>query len=111
MPTYIYRIVNENGTLGEKIELNHASGEILKQHPTSGQKIQKIPGGFNMGGGSSKKMGSEPQYGATPVANFIEVNTLIVDQQGNVAGVEGEGYTIWKKGPRISDGPSDMSVN
>ncbi|MDR1665984.1 MAG: hypothetical protein LBR62_02995 [Puniceicoccales bacterium] len=42
MPTYLYKIVNDNGTEGPVFEIYHGMNETLRYHPKTGQPIKRI---------------------------------------------------------------------
>ncbi|MCK5863440.1 MAG: FmdB family transcriptional regulator [Candidatus Hydrogenedentes bacterium] len=43
MPIYSYQVVNDDGSLGETIDLIHGMDEpSLTEHPETGQKIQRV---------------------------------------------------------------------
>ena len=43
MPTYVYQIVNDDGTDGEIFEVQQSMSEsALTQHPKTGQKVRRV---------------------------------------------------------------------
>jgi len=115
MPTFVYCIVNKDGSLSKEIvEISHESGEVLEVHPETGQQLKKIPSGFNIGGGSKNALGSSgtAQYAkGEHVASILEVDGLLAESDGEPVGFVGKVHEFYKKGHRLPDGPLDMSAN
>ena len=43
MPTYVYQIINDDGTDGEIFEVQQSMSEpALTQHPKTGQKVRRV---------------------------------------------------------------------
>lgn len=43
MPTYVYQIINEDGSEGFMFEVEqHMSDPVLTRHPETGEKVQKV---------------------------------------------------------------------
>ena len=62
MPVYTYRVVNEDGSKGERFEVEHSMCEpTLEKHPVTGESIVKIMQAPNLGvkhttGATEKKL-------------------------------------------------------
>ena len=51
MPTYVYQVVNEDGSDGETFEVfQKMSDPPLKKHPESGKPVRRVPVAPNIGG-------------------------------------------------------------
>lgn len=43
MPIYVYEIINEDGTAGERFELQQSmTEEPLAEHPATGEKVRRV---------------------------------------------------------------------
>lgn len=51
MPTYVYEVINDDGSDGEQFELfQNMADEPLTHHPETGQPVRRVPCVPNIGG-------------------------------------------------------------
>jgi len=65
MPTYVYAVINEDGTDGETFEIVQRMSEpALKKHPKTGQPVRRVimPPSINTSTPSKKRL--DPDYQA-----------------------------------------------
>ena len=55
MPTYVYQIINDDGTDGDTFEVvQKMSDDALTTHPETGQPVRRVPVAPNIGGDYSE---------------------------------------------------------
>lgn len=51
MPTYVYAVINDDGSLGEHFELQQRmTDDALTEHPETGAPVKRVPQAPNIGG-------------------------------------------------------------
>ena len=51
MPTYVYEVVNDDGTTGERFEVvQRMTGDPLTEHPETGEAVQRVFVPFHVAG-------------------------------------------------------------
>ena len=51
MPTYVYEVIEENGTAGERFEVDQPmSADPLTTHPMNGKPVRRVITGFRIAG-------------------------------------------------------------
>ena len=49
MPTYVYEVIEENGTAGERFEVDQPmSADPLTTHPMNGKPVRRVITGFRI---------------------------------------------------------------
>jgi hypothetical protein len=55
MPTYVYQVINDDGSDGDVFEvMQKMSDPALEKHPETGQKVRRIPTVPNIAGDNSE---------------------------------------------------------